>query len=127
VADPSRRGGRADTLGKPLGAAALWNKIGLTPMIGTNDVQGQVFTLDDAAGLNSFAQERGVGRISIWSLNRDTGCESQLRNGVSNSCSGVDQEPGMFAELLGSGRSSGRLVPVAHNVRGVTRGALRRS
>jgi chitinase len=91
--------------GKPLGAAALWNKIGLTPMIGTNDVKGQVFTLDDAAGLNSFAQERGVGRISIWSLNRDTGCESQLRNGVSNSCSGVDQEPGMFAKLLGSGRS----------------------
>jgi chitinase len=91
--------------GKPLGAAALWNKIGLTPMIGTNDVQGQVFTLDDAAGLNSFAQERGVGRISLWSLNRDTGCDSQVRTGASNSCSGVDQDPGMFAKLLGTGRT----------------------
>jgi chitinase len=93
--------------GKPLDAATVWNKIGLTPMIGTNDVKGQVFTLEDADGLNSFALERGIGRMSMWSLNRDTGCDSsnqgQLGNGVSNNCSGVTQEPGRFAELLGNG------------------------
>ncbi|WP_211879645.1 hypothetical protein [Pseudarthrobacter albicanus] len=92
--------------GKPLDPAALWNKIGLTPMVGTNDVKGQVFTLEDAEGLSSFALERGIGRMSMWSLNRDTGCnpsiEGQLRNGVSNNCSGVKQESGMFAELLGN-------------------------
>lgn len=95
-----------ESAGQPLDPAAVWKKIGLTPMIGINDVQGQVFTLEDARGLSSFARERGVGRMSMWSLNRDTGCnpsnQGELRNGVSNSCSGVRQEPGMFAKVLGN-------------------------
>jgi chitinase len=97
--------------GQPLDAAALWNRIGLTPMIGTNDVKGQVFTLADARGLNSFALGRGVGRISMWSLNRDTGCNSPSReqraDGAANNCSGVPQEPGMFANVLGSSYVNG--------------------
>ncbi|MET1087457.1 MAG: chitinase [Arthrobacter sp.] len=101
-----------EKVGQPLDAAALWNRIGITPMIGTNDVKGQVFTLADAKGLNSFALARGVGRISMWSLNRDTGCNSSSReqreNGVANNCSGVPQEPGMFAKVLGSSYVNGR-------------------
>jgi chitinase len=92
--------------GHAMDAAALWNKIGLTPMIGINDVKGQVFTPEDAEGLNRFARERGIGRMSMWSLNRDAACtpenEGELRNGVSNHCSGVAQDPGMFAQLLGN-------------------------
>lgn len=91
--------------GKPLDDAALWNRIGLTPMIGRNDVEGQVFTREDAEGLNAFALERGVGRMSMWSLNRDTGCDpgkqGQTSGAVSNNCSGLDQEPGMFGKVLG--------------------------
>jgi len=88
--------------GKPLDDAALWNRIGLTPMIGRNDVDGQVFSREDAEGLNTFALERGVGRMSMWSLNRDTGCDpGQQTNGVANNCSGLDQEPGMFGKVLG--------------------------
>ncbi len=91
--------------GQPLDDAALWNRIGLTPMIGRNDVEGQVFAQQDAEGLNAFALERGVGRMSMWSLNRDTGCDpgkqEQSPSGVSNNCSGVDQEPGMFGKVLG--------------------------
>jgi chitinase len=90
--------------GRPLDAAALWNKIGLTPMIGVNDVEGNVFTLADAKGLNSFALERGIGRISMWSLNRDAACNSgsqgQTHSSVASDCSGVEQEPGVFAEVL---------------------------
>jgi chitinase len=91
--------------GKPLDDAALWNRIGLTPMIGHNDVPDQVFSREDAAGLNAFAVERGVGRMSMWSLNRDNPCDpaqqSQSTSAVSHNCSGLEQEPGMFAKVLG--------------------------
>lgn len=91
--------------GKPLDDVAAWNRIGLTPMIGVNDVKGQVFTLEDAAGLNSFAVRRGIGRMSMWSLNRDTPCGSSNRpepgSSASSGCSGVTQQRGMFAQVLG--------------------------
>ena len=51
--------------------AQLWAKVGLTPMIGMNDVTNEVFTQADAQELLAFAQQKGIGRISIWSLNRD--------------------------------------------------------
>ncbi|MEV7635720.1 chitinase [Pseudarthrobacter enclensis] len=77
----------------------LWNRIGITPMIGTNDVQNNVFTLEDAQGLNDYALDKGVGRVSMWSLNRDVSCASPASE-ASHSCSGVDQQPGEFAQLL---------------------------
>lgn len=96
-----------ESAGQTLESAALWKKIGLTPMIGQNDVPGQTFTLEDAEGLNSFAREHGVGRVSMWSLNRDRGCssvdEGQTANVATHSCSGVEGPPGMFAEALGRG------------------------
>jgi len=91
--------------GKPLDDAAVWQLIGLTPMIGQNDVKGQVFTLADAAGLNSFAVERGIGRMSMWSMNRDVACTSASRpeqgSSASSNCSGVKQQLGMYAQALG--------------------------
>jgi chitinase len=97
--------GLYEQAGKPLDDAVLWNKIGLTPMIGRNDVKDQVFSQEDAEGLNTFALERGIGRLSMWSLNRDSACDpaqqGQPDDGVSSTCSGVDQDRGMFAGLLG--------------------------
>jgi chitinase len=84
--------------------ATLWSKLGATPMIGQNDVSGEVFTLADAAGLSTFADEKGLGRLSMWSLNRDVTCGSSYTdlNRVSNFCSGVDQGDATFAETLGA-------------------------
>ena len=84
--------------------ATLWSKIGATPMIGQNDVAGEVFTLDDAAGLSAFADEKGLGRLSMWSLNRDTTCGSSYTdlNRVSNLCSGIDQGDATFSETIGA-------------------------
>lgn len=91
--------------GKPLDEAAAWNRIGLTPMIGVNDVKGQVFTIEDAEGLNSFALQQGIGRMSMWSLNRDRPCGPSSRpepgSSASSGCSGVTQQRGMFAKVLG--------------------------
>ncbi|MFT4469500.1 chitinase [Arthrobacter sulfonylureivorans] len=85
------------------GERTVWSKIGLTPMIGQNDVPGEIFTVDDAAGLNAFATEVGVGRMSMWSLNRDTTCSTNYGDvtKVSDSCSGVEQQGISYAAVLG--------------------------
>lgn len=86
-----------------LGSKAIWNKMGATPMIGQNDVASEVFTLADAKTLNTFAKEQSLGRMSMWSLNRDATCGSNYPDvkRVSTSCSGIDQGSTKFVELLG--------------------------
>lgn len=89
----------------PLGPSSLWRKIGATPMIGQNDIAADVFGTSDAEALNAFAIENGLGRMSMWSLNRDRACSpnyADLRT-VSDACSGVDQEDGAFAAALAAG------------------------
>lgn len=85
-----------------LNSASLWGKIGATPMIGQNDVPNEIFTLEDAAGLNKFAQSKGVGRMSMWSINRDIQCGDNYIDlkKVSDSCSGVKQDKLSFALSL---------------------------
>ena len=86
-----------------LGEVPAWAKVGITVMIGQNDVPGEVFTLDDAVVVNQFAREYGVGLVSMWSLNRDATCVSPLPTVLSvvqNTCSGIDQKGQTFAELL---------------------------
>lgn len=51
--------------------AQLWHMIGITPMIGVNDVVTEVFTPQDAQQLLAFARQKGIGELSMWSLNRD--------------------------------------------------------
>ena len=45
--------------------------IGITPMIGLNDVLTERFTLQDAQQLTDFAIENNVKELSMWSANRD--------------------------------------------------------
>lgn len=99
--------------GQEIGADSLWRKIGLTPMIGQNDVAGEVFSMADAAGLHEFAVAKGVGRVSMWSLNRDATCGPNYPDltRVSDSCSGVDQQGLLFSETLGLGLENLPAVP----------------
>lgn len=91
--------------GENLGSDTLWRKVGLTPMIGQNDVAGEIFTLQDADGLHSFAMAKGVGRVSMWSLNRDATCGPNYPDisTVSDACSGVNQKGQLFSQTLGQG------------------------
>lgn len=90
--------------GMYLNKATLWRKIGLTPMIGQTDIKEEVFTLNDAKILNNFAIENGIGRLSMWSMNRDIECGANYANTsvVSDSCSGVKQDRFAFTVLLGN-------------------------
>jgi chitinase len=101
--------------GIELTPGTLWSKIGLTPMIGQNDVPGEVFGLDDATALNAFAQEQRIGRMSVWSLNRDTTCGSNYVDlkRVSDSCSGIDQGDEKFVHLLGEGFTGRPVIAAA--------------
>lgn len=87
----------------------LWASIGATPMIGQNDVDAEVFSLDDAKAFATYARNQGLGRISMWSLNRDRQCDNTFRNVAvhSNTCSGVVQEELAFSKLFAAlpGRS----------------------
>lgn len=97
-----------------LSSISLWRKIGATPMIGQNDVVGEVFTLEDAKAFNEFARTQGVGRMSMWSANRDTPCGENYVDVkvVSDSCSGVKTPKFSFSEALSNG-FSGDLVQSA--------------
>jgi chitinase len=88
-----------------LNDATIWSKLGATPMIGQNDVADEVFNLDDAKGLNRFALSERVGRMSMWSANRDMACGGNYVDVevVSTSCSGIAQEKREFAGLLSAG------------------------
>jgi len=88
-----------------LEASSVWTKMGATPMIGQNDIAGEVFNLEDAKALNEFALTKELARISTWSGNRDIQCgENYVNTGVvSDSCSGIKQEKYAFAGNLGIG------------------------
>jgi chitinase len=88
-----------------LNSVSLWRKIGATPMIGQNDVESEVFSLEDAKGFNTFATKRGISRMSMWSANRDLPCGGNYIDIkiVSDSCSGAKQEKLDFAMALSKG------------------------
>lgn len=95
--------------GTNLSGNQVWKKLGLTPMIGQNDLPAEVFSVDDARGLQQFAVDLGIQRLSMWSLNRDAPCSSPPADSsppteetASHVCSGVDQGSTRFSDLLGA-------------------------
>jgi chitinase len=89
-------------LGMQLTSPQVWSRIGATPMIGQNDVDAERFSVADARGLASYAVDKGLGRVSMWSLNRDAPCRGTFANVVvhSNTCSGVSQEALAFSSVF---------------------------
>jgi hypothetical protein len=76
--------------------AALWSMVGVTPMLGINDDPSEVFTTADAAKLTAFARQQGLGRLSMWSINRDGPC-GQPTSTTQNTCSGVGDRAWAFS------------------------------
>lgn len=50
---------------------AAYRMLGVTPMIGVNDVASEVFSLADAAAVASFARQKHLGLVAFWAINRD--------------------------------------------------------
>jgi chitinase len=94
-------------------AAAAWGHVGVTPMLGVNDVTDQRFTTKDARGLAKFIDQHGISRASAWSLNRDQQCGGAFAKvgELSNTCSGVEQKPLEFTKIF----SGLRGTKIAHD------------
>ncbi len=79
-------------------SAQLWQMIGITPMIGVNDQTNEVFDLAAAQQLTTFAQQHGMARISMWSLNRDT--QGKAKGYVDNTSSSITQNAFDFSKIF---------------------------
>jgi chitinase len=88
--------------GVSLGSPQVWQRMGITVMIGQNDIPGEIFTTDDAQGLVRFVNSNGIGRVSMWSLNRDSECGQAFgESGIlSDACSGTPEQSLAFSQLF---------------------------
>ncbi len=112
--------------GLDLRSQQIWQRLGATVMIGQNDIGGELFTVADGRGLAGFALRNHLGRISMWSLNRDSECGSLIPEIglMSNTCSGAAQSELEFSHVFGtlkgqatatSKGSGGDVLPPAAN------------
>jgi chitinase len=77
--------------------AEVYQMLGVTPMIGVNDTGGAT-TLANAKTLLTWAEQKGLGFVRFWSVNRDNGdCPDGT---VSSSCSGIAQNDYAFTSLF---------------------------
>lgn len=81
--------------------AQLWFMIGVTPMIGVNDVQSEVFRQSDAQQITDFAKQKGVGLLAYWALQRD-----RPGNGGLDSYSMVNSRAYEFYQIMAAARGS---------------------
>lgn len=89
----------ADVFG--LSESKAWRALHITAMIGVNDVAGETFTLADATSLRAFAHRNGVGALSMWASFRDRACtDGEDASRANDTCSGVTQRDGAFAEAF---------------------------
>lgn len=74
--------------------------IGITPMIGVNDTNTEIFKLADAQTLLTFAESNSyVTRLAMWSLARDNGsCAGAAW--ASATCSGLAQSTYAFSQIF---------------------------
>ncbi|MGW8884418.1 cellulose binding domain-containing protein [Streptomyces sp. NPDC055749] len=85
-----------------LSDTAAWKAVAVTPMIGVNDVVTEIFKVDDATQLVKFAQEKGIGRLAMWSGTRDKACPGGAQPVADASCSSIAQEPLAFTKAFGA-------------------------
>ncbi len=80
-------------------SAQVWAMIGITPMIGKNDVQGEFFYQKDMKMVLAFALQKGIGMLSFWSLTRDFPPPAGQLGQLSPHHSGISQKPYEFSRI----------------------------
>ncbi|MGQ4383166.1 glycoside hydrolase family 18 protein [Streptomyces sp. SAS_270] len=85
-----------------LSDSAAWKAVALTPMIGVNDVSAEIFKVDDATQLVSFAKSKGLGWLSMWSAARDKQCAGGAKPSADATCSSIVQDANAFTKAFGA-------------------------
>ena len=93
-------------LGQLAAALSPWSALGVTVMVGVNDISGEVLTLNDARAVATFATRHGLGLTSIWSLARDNPCPGSGA-AAEPTCSGVVEPPYAFSRAFGANSKTG--------------------
>jgi hypothetical protein len=78
--------------------AAVWRMVGVTPMIGINDDNKEIFTTQNARQLTAFAKQKRLGRLAMWSANRDAPCPGATS--AENNCSGLGASKWAFSKIF---------------------------
>lgn len=79
-------------------ASQIWAMIGITPMIGVNDDRKEIFTLQDAQTVLSFAEQQNIALLSFWDVQRDHQCGQG--ESAPNRCTGVTQQPYQYDQTF---------------------------
>ncbi|MGW6920624.1 glycoside hydrolase family 18 protein [Streptomyces sp. NPDC054950] len=83
-----------------LSDSTAWKTVGVTPMIGVNDVTSEIFKVDDATQLVAFAKAKGLGPLSMWSATRDKQCAGGAKNYADATCSSIVQTDYAFSKAF---------------------------
>ncbi|MFJ9018462.1 cellulose binding domain-containing protein [Streptomyces sp. NPDC102259] len=83
-----------------LSESAAWKAVGVTPMIGVNDVTSEIFKVDDATQLVAFAKAKGLGPLSMWSATRDKQCAGGAKGYADATCSSIVQTDSAFSKAF---------------------------
>jgi chitodextrinase len=76
--------------------AQIWNMVGVTPMIGQNDLASEVFTQADMQQLLTFAGQQHLGELSFWDVTRD----GNACTGALSRCTNIPQTPYQFSKII---------------------------
>jgi hypothetical protein len=80
-----------------LSSAQRLSLVGITPMIGANDLPGEIFTLSDATTVGTFAKASALGVLSWWEMTRDQPCTGTIPTYL---CSGVSDPQWAFSKAF---------------------------
>jgi chitinase len=101
-------------IGVTFAPGKVYEKLGVTPMIGQNDDPTDRLDTEGARLLLREAASRGVSRFSMWSLNRDAKCGGNVDVAIaSNTCSGVEQTLLEFSSIFSTNSSPPAKVKVS--------------
>ncbi|NLU71263.1 chitinase [Streptomyces sp. HNM0575] len=78
--------------------AKAWSTVAVTPMIGVNDVNVEIFKPDDAAEVKKFADEKKLSWLSMWSATRDKACPGGTKDQADPTCSSIEQGADAFTK-----------------------------
>ncbi|GAA4609063.1 hypothetical protein GCM10023195_36150 [Actinoallomurus liliacearum] len=79
-------------------ADSVWRRMGVAPVIGVTGT-GTGVQPADARQIRTWATARHLGRLSMWSITRDTPCTADT-TAQNDTCSGLDEDPGVFSRIL---------------------------
>lgn len=80
-----------------LTSAQRLSLVGITPMIGLNDLPGEIFTPADATLVGQFAKPHSLASLGWWEMTRDRPCTSAT---PSYMCSGVTSPQWTFSRAF---------------------------